>query len=248
MTFQPTNEGGTMTGSADPGSGAGTRRSTSVKEVALAAGVSLGTVSNVLNRPERVSTATRERVEQAMRELGFVRNESARQLRAGSSRTMAYVMLDATNPFFTDVAQGVEEAAESHDLSVFLCNSDNRAQRELAYLQRLEQQRVQGVLVTPVDPESPMLAELPRNGVPVVVVDRTRTRDDLCTVSVDDGRGGRRAAEPLLAPGPRRIAYIGGPEHVGQVRDRRAGARQALSADGRSPDDLVVLPTDALTV
>ena len=87
------------------------------------AGVSLGTVSNVLNRPERVSAATRERVERAMAELGFVRNESARQLRAGTSRTLAYVMLDAGNPFFTDVAQGIEIAAEAVDLSLVLCNS-----------------------------------------------------------------------------------------------------------------------------
>src|SRR5512144_818721 len=98
------------------------RRSASVKDVAATAGVSLGTVSNVLNRPERVKAATRERVEQAMAELGFVRNESARQLRAGHSRTLAYVMLDATNPFFTDVARGIEEAADDLDLSLFLCN------------------------------------------------------------------------------------------------------------------------------
>src|SRR6476661_369460 len=117
-----------MEGPRDVGNG-GTR-SAGVKDVAALAGVSLGTVSNVLNRPDRVSARTRERVEQAMAELGFVRNESARQLRAGHSSTLAYVMLDATNPFFTDVAQGVEEAAESHDLSVYLCNSNNQAQRE----------------------------------------------------------------------------------------------------------------------
>ena len=225
-----------------------TVRSAGVKDVAAAAGVSLGTVSNVLNRPERVSAATRDRVEQAMRELGFVRNESARQLRAGRSRTVAFVMLDATNPFFTDVAQGIEEAAEDQDLSVFLCNSHNRPERELAYLRRLEQQRVQGVLVTPIDPDSVALTELAGRGTPVVVVDRTRSDDDLCTVSVDDVLGGRLAVGHLLDLGHRRIAYIGGPEHVGQVRDRRAGARQALAAEGLSPDDLVVLSTEALTV
>src|SRR5215212_8064948 len=108
----------------------------SVKDVALAAGVSLGTVSNVLNRPEMVRTATRERVEQAMAELGFVRNESARLLRNGTSRTIAYVMLDAANPFFTDVAEGIEEAAEVADLSVFSCNSNNQPHREATYLSR----------------------------------------------------------------------------------------------------------------
>src|SRR3954451_19607177 len=125
-------------------------RSASVKDVAARAGVSLGTVSNVLNRPDRVSAATRGRVEQAMAELGFVRNESARQLRAGTSRTLAYVMLDASNPFFTDVAQGMEDAAEVADLSLLLCNSGNRALREEAHLALLRQQRVHGILVTPV--------------------------------------------------------------------------------------------------
>ena len=128
------------------------KRPAGVKDVALAAGVSLGTVSNVLNRPERVSAPTRQRVEQAMADLGFVRDESARQLRAGRSQTLAYVMLDATNPFFTDVAQGIEDAAERHDLSLFLCNSANGREREQAYLRRLQQQRVQGVLITPLDP------------------------------------------------------------------------------------------------
>jgi LacI family transcriptional regulator len=223
-------------------------RSAGVKDVAALAGVSLGTVSNVLNRPERVSAATRDRVELAMRELGFVRNESARQLRAGRSRTVAYVMLDAGNPFFTDVAQGIEEAAEGHDLSVFLCNSDNRAERERSYLQRLEQQRVQGVMVTPVDPESPVLTQLAAHGIPVVVVDRTRHTQDLCTVSVDDELGGRLAIDHLLDLGHRRIAFIGGPEQLGQVRDRRAGAQRALEEHGRSTDDLVLLPTEALSV
>ena len=109
----------------------------SVKDVAQTAGVSLGTVSNVLNRPDKVRPNTRERVERVMRELGFVRNESARQLKAGRSSTIGYIMLDATNPFFTDVAAGMETAAEGAGLSLFLCNSDQRPERERSYLGRL---------------------------------------------------------------------------------------------------------------
>ena len=125
--------------------------SVSVKDVAQAAGVSLGTVSNVLNRPERVSATTRQRVERAMAELNFVRNESARLLRAGRSSTLAYVVLDVTNPFFTDVARGIEDAASEADLVLYTCNSDNSLERERVYLSRLEEQRVAGVLVTPVN-------------------------------------------------------------------------------------------------
>src|ERR1700760_1131773 len=98
------------------------RESVSVVDVAKRAGVSLGTVSNVLNRPERVAPATRERVLRAIEELGFVRNEAARQLRAGRSRTIGLLVLDVGNPFFTDLAAGAETAATKAGLSVILCN------------------------------------------------------------------------------------------------------------------------------
>lgn len=213
----------------------------SVKDVAAAAGVSLGTVSNVLNRPDRVSPATRDRVTRAMTDLGFVRNESARQLRAGRSRTLAYVMLDAANPFFTDVAAGIEDAAEEADLSVFTCNSDNRPEREATYLTRLEEQRVQGVLITPVDSASPALSLLSGRGTPVVFVDRTAADRAHCSVAVDDVHGGSLAARHLLDLGHRRIAFVGGPTSIGQVRERLDGARKVAG-------DLVHVATAALTV
>jgi LacI family transcriptional regulator len=220
----------------------------SVKDVAAAAGVSLGTVSNVLNRPDLVRPQTRERVEQAIASLGFVRNESARLLRNGTSHTIAYVMLDAANPFFTDVAQGIEEAAERADLSVISCNSNNRAAREVTYLTRLEQQRVQGVLITPINPAHPLLDDLPRRGTPVVIVDRVRDQDTHCSVAVDDVLGGELAARHLLDLGHERIAFVGGPSTIGQVRDRRRGARRALEAAGFPRDRLVELATSALNV
>jgi LacI family transcriptional regulator len=223
-------------------------RNASVKDVAAAAGVSLGTVSNVLNRPERVSTETRERVLKAMADLGFVRNESARQLRAGTSRTLAYVMLDASNPFFTDVAAGIDTAAENVDLSLVLCNSRNTSERERAHLALLEQQRVQGVLITPVDPEAPLLDEVARRGTPVVVVDRTRADQSFCSVAVDDVLGGRLAIEHLVDRGHTRVAYIGGPPHLGQVRDRLTGVLAAWESAGMPERDLVTIETTALTV
>jgi len=226
----------------------GARRTASVKDVAATAGVSLGTVSNVLNRPDRVSRATRLRVEEAMAELGYVRNESARQLRVGRSRTLAYVMLDATNPFFTDVAQGIEQAAEESGLSLFMCNSDSLPARESAYLDRLEQQRVQGVLITPIDPDAPGLDDLPRRGTPVVIVDRIRNSDSHCSVAVDDVLGGELAVNHLLEMGHERIAFVGGPTSLGQVRDRREGALKALTDAGVAADRLTSIETAALSV
>ncbi|MPZ84943.1 MAG: substrate-binding domain-containing protein [Actinophytocola sp.] len=224
------------------------QRAVSVRDVAALAGVSVGTVSNVLNRPHTVSATTQARVQAAMTELGFVRNESARQLRAGRSRTLGYVMLDGGNPFFTDVARGIEEEAEANDLSLYMCNSDNRVERELSYLSRLEQQRVQGILITPSDANAPILDELPRRGTPLVIVDRTREADTHCSVAVDDVLGGEVAIDHLIELGHERIAFVGGPTSIGQVRDRREGALKALAKAGVDPDRLTHIETNALTV
>jgi LacI family transcriptional regulator, galactose operon repressor len=236
--------------STDPsGTGtAGGRGTAGVKDVAAAAGVSLGTVSNVLNRPHLVSPATRAKVEQAMDTLGFVRNESARQLRSGSSRILAYLMLDAGNPFFTDVATGVEEAAEAAGLSVFLCTSNQSAEREASYLDLLEQQRVTGVLITPVDQDGPRLSRLPARGTPLVLVDRVATDAAHCSVAVDDVLGGDLAATHAIELGHTRIAFVGGPPTIGQVRDRLTGARRAVERAGLPADALVEIRTGALTV
>ncbi|WP_457190530.1 LacI family DNA-binding transcriptional regulator [Nocardioides sp. P5_E3] len=230
-----------MTGSLD------LPRAARMTDVAALAGVSVGTVSNVLNRPHQVSAANVTRVHDAMAQLGFVRNETARQLRAGRSRTLGYVMLDATNPFFTDVARGIEDAAEQKHLSLFLCNSSNRADREAAHLAHLREQRVAGILITPVDPASSFL-EQAAAVTPVVLVDRTRAGGQFCTVSVDEVLGGQLAVRHLLDLGHERIAFIGGPDTLGQVQERLQGARQAWHAAGMAHPDLVVLATTGLSV
>ena len=178
-----------------------------------------------------------------------MRNEGARQLRAGSSSALAYVMLDARNPFFTDVAQGIEDAAADEHLSLFICNSAGSAEREHAHLEHLQEQRVQGILITPVDPEAEILGEIVRRGTPVVIVDRTRGAGSFCTVAVDDVLGGRLAIEHLVDCGHTRVAFIGGPPGLGQMQDRWAGATAAWADAGlpRRPAD-PTSDTDELTV
>jgi LacI family transcriptional regulator len=217
----------------------------SMKDVAAHARVSLGTVSNVLNRPELVSERTRKRVLAAIAELGFVRNESARQLRGGGSRTLAYVVLDAANPFFTDVARGVQDAADTAGLALFLCNSGEDQERQAAYLDLLEQQRVEGVLITPVDAADPRITALARRGTPVVIVDRSAGPEH-CSVTVDDQLGGELAVTHLLDSGHRRIAFVGGPRSIGQVGDRITGAERAIERAGTG--ELTVLETARLDV
>ena len=183
----------------------------SIREVAALAGVSVATVSNVINRPEIVAQQTRDRVQSAITELGFVRNESARQLRAGRSRTIGLVVLDVANPFFTDVARGVEDEANKAGLAVILCNSDDQARKENRYLDVLEEHRVHGVLITPVAGASTRLASLQRRGTPVVLVDSRASTRGQCSVAVDDVMGGDLAMSHLLAAGHQRIAYLAGP-------------------------------------
>jgi LacI family transcriptional regulator len=221
---------------------------TSIRDVARHAGVSLGTVSNVLNRPEQVSATSREKVLAAIDALGFVRNESARQLRAGTSRTLGLVVLDIANPFFTDVARGVSEVADAAGLSVILCNSDDRTTKEAAYLDLLAEQRVQGVLITPTADLSPHLDSMRRRGTPVVLVDRPAPAPGQCSVAVDDVLGGRLAADHLLERGHRRIAFVGGSTGLPQIEERHAGVVAAVRDQLGSEDALTVFSPQSLTV
>jgi LacI family transcriptional regulator len=220
----------------------------SIREVAAHAGVSVGTVSNVLNRPDIVAASTRKRVHAAIKTLGFVRNESARQLRAGRSRMIGLIVLDVANPFFTDVARGVEDEASKSGLAVILCNSDDQLPRETGYLDLLEEHRVQGILITPVADDESRLAELQARGTPVILVDSRSPSGHQCSVAVDDVLGGELAVSHLLATGHERIAYAGGPLDLRQVADRREGAVRALTRAGGSAADLIMVETPALNV
>jgi LacI family transcriptional regulator len=220
----------------------------SIREVAAHAGVSVATVSNVLNRPEIVASLTRERVQASIRELGYVRNESARQLRAGRSRTIGLVVLDVANPFFTDLARGVEDEANKAGLAVILCNSDDQERKEQQYLELLEEHRVHGVLITPVAGAGARLAGLQRWGTPVVLVDSRSPSRGQCSVAVDDVLGGDLAMSHLLSAGPERVAYVAGPPAIRQVADRLEGARRAMTRAGHPPEDLRVIEAGGLNV
>uniref|UniRef100_UPI003CD05A8C LacI family DNA-binding transcriptional regulator n=1 Tax=Saccharothrix mutabilis TaxID=33921 RepID=UPI003CD05A8C len=211
----------------------------SIRDVATRARVSVGTVSNVLNRPDLVAPATRERVLGAINELGFVRNDAARQLRSGTPRAIGLVVLDVGNPFFTDVARGVEDTASDAGHAVILCNSDDSAQREARHVELLAEQRVHGVLITPVDTDAPV-RRLRSRGLSVVLLDHPTDNPDLCSVAVDDRAGGRLALTHLITEGYRRIVMVNGPENLHQARQRWAGAAEAARVAGRELEEVRV--------
>jgi LacI family transcriptional regulator len=218
----------------------------SIKDVAAQAGVSVGTVSNVLNSPDRVSSKTVDKVQSAIDSLGFVRNDAARQLRAGRSRSIGMIVLDVSNPFFTDLARGVEDNAILQGLTVLLGNSAEDPARETSYLDLFEEQRVRGVLISPFGDVEDRLIQLKAHGIPAVLVDRGSESNAFSSVSVDDRAGGKMAVEHLLATGKRRIGFVGGPFAIRQVTDRLAGASAALADTvGAS---MTVFETTALSV
>jgi LacI family transcriptional regulator len=217
-----------------------------IKDVAEYAGVSVGTVSNAINRPDLVAPETRDRVQAAIERLGYVRSEAARSLRAGQSRIIGQLVLDITNPFFAEVASGAARAAGLAGLRVMLCNSANDPAEEAAYLSLFAEQRVRGVLLTPADATGPDLTILRRQEIPFVLVDRVTSEG--CSVSVDDIAGGRMAGAHLAENGHRLVAYVSGPMNLAQCRDRRAGALAALTAHGLPEDALVHIEADRMDV
>ena len=211
-----------------------------IREVAKRAGVSLGTVSNVLNHPEIVAPETLQKVQQAIDEIGFVRNGSARQLRVGSSQHIGLIVLDVANPFFTEVARGVEDLANQAGYIVILCNSDDSVEKENHYLHVLEEQRTQGVLITPVQNDARYLQRLRQHGIAVVLLDRPSRIKDLCSVAVDDVQGGELATSHLLEAGHTRIGFVHGPLSIRQVADRKRGVIRAVKTAGLDPESTIV--------
>ena len=219
-----------------------------VKHVAARAGVSVGTVSNVLNRPDTVSEATRRKVVRAIAELGFVRNESGRQLRAGLSRTIAYVVLDASNPFFTDVARG-RRAGRPRRRSRVVPVQQRRRRAPGGGLPRSAARATGAGRADHAGGGGDACSSqvFARRGLPVVLVDR-KAGTAWCSVGVDDVEGGELAVTHLCEQGHQRIAFVGGPMRTVQVADRLEGARRAMSAAGRPPESLAVIETAGLNV
>lgn len=216
-----------------------TGKRTSVHDVARRAGVSVGTVSNVLNRPDRVTEATRTRVHDAIEALSFVPNASARHLRVGSIATVGAILLDIRNPFFTEMARGIEDRISQDDQTLMLASSDEDLERETKYLQLFERQGIKGLLVVPATPEVDHLLALVDRGVPVVMLDSPSPTPLIGSVAVDNVLGGGLAARHLLELGHRALTFINGPHTIRQCQDRSTGVRQAVADAGLDPDETV---------
>ncbi|MEP7088885.1 MAG: LacI family DNA-binding transcriptional regulator [Nocardioidaceae bacterium] len=209
-----------------------------IRDVARMAGVSAGTVSNVLNRPSYVTAETRQRVRDAMTELDFRPTSSARQFRPGRGRTLGLAVADMGNPFFVDVALAADAEARRLGVGVVIVTSNEDVRREKQNLDLLVQQRVHGIIISPVEEANPRLESLVAQGIPLVYVDRISGDRPCCWVTTDNRVGGRLAAEHLLERGHRRLAFAGGRAISSQVEDRFEGFRHAAEAAGATVERL----------
>lgn len=221
---------------------------TGIREVARLAGVSIGTVSNVLNNPDVVSEATQIRVRAIVDHLGFVPNHSAVELRYGRSRMIGLVVPDITNPIYAEVARGAVAAASARGYVVVLCNTDNDAPTESRDLEVLHEQRAAGVLLVPSGKPPEQLTRLRERGMRVVFIDRATANTEACSVSLDDVLGGQLAVEHLIQQGAKRIALVNGPSSIRPCVDRRRGARRAIQAAGLPREALVEVAAKPMTV
>lgn len=205
-----------------------------IKDVAERAGLSVATVSRALNGIPTVAPDLIERVRAAADELDYHPNAIARSLRRQSTEVIALIISDISNPFFTAIARGVEDIAQSHGYSVLLCNSDENSDKEARYLRVAEVEQVAGVILSPHNAATDV-SSLRSANVPLVVVDRPLT-GPVDSVMVRSVEGAREATQHLIASGWRRPACVTGPADAATALDRLEGYRQALADAGLSDE------------
>jgi LacI family transcriptional regulator len=207
-------------------------------DVAKLAGVSSITVSRVLADSAPVNEETRKRVLAAIEELGYVPNILARSFRSKRTSLLALVLSDITNPFWTTVTRGAEDAARKHGFHLILCNTDAIENNQDEYLHMLLQRQIDGVILVPATPNPEPIKAIQAQGVPLVILDRRRIPGVEVDVVCGDSEGGAyKLVELLLSLGHRHIALLNGPNVTSSAVDRLAGYRAALEHAGLNVND-----------
>jgi LacI family transcriptional regulator len=217
-----------------------------IRDVARAARVSVGTVSNVLSGSASVRPELRRRVDEAMRELDYHPNQIARSLKTRQTKTLGMVISDITNPFFPQVVRGAEDAALLHGYLLITLNTDDQVERERRALGMLRARKVDGLLLTVSASNAEMshVAHFLEAGLPIVCLDREVPGLDLDIVCTDNARGARMCMQHLLSRGHRRIGYLSGSPGLYTAAMRLSGYEQALRDAGLEPDPTLILHGD----
>ncbi len=204
-----------------------------IKDVAQAAGVSVSTVSHVINETRFVAPATKENVKRAISELGYHPSSLARALKIKRSKTIGMLVTSSTNPFFAEVISGVEEGCFRNDFSLILCNTGDQPGRQHAYLDTLMQKRIDALVIMTASRDADFQQALERLGdLPRVILD-SEPSAGACAIGDDSVLGGRLATDFLIERGFDRIACLSGPADHPRSNDRRQGFEQAMNLGER---------------
>jgi LacI family transcriptional regulator len=203
-----------------------------IKDVAALAGISYTTVSHVVNRTRPVSEEVRIKVEAAIAQLDYVPSAVARSLKARATATIGLLIPNGINPYFAELARGIEDYCERNGFCVILCNSDDNPDKQRSYLRVLLEKRVDGLIVSSVGGDNGLVEGLAGVRTPMVIVDRDLEHISADLVRIDHELGGYLATSHLLGLGHRHIACICGPAETSVARMRLAGYQRAMSEAG----------------
>jgi len=214
----------------------------SLTDVARKAGVSIATVSRVISHPEKVTLETQQLVQRVMSELDYRPNRVARRLRqrGGRRHLLGLIIPDIQNPFFAEMARGVEDVAYANQFAVMLCNSDEDLKKEAFYLDVMRDESVDGIILPPIHDRDPAVLKFAASGMPMVSVDRSLANSPIDQVEVDNRQGALEAIEHLIGLKHQRIGLITGSLNVSTSRERKAGYEQALMAHHLRLDERLI--------
>src|SRR5690625_300254 len=203
-----------------------------LNDIAKKAKVSPMTVSRVINKTGNVSEETRIKVEEAIKEMNYIPNSSARYLNSKRSKILSLIITDITNPFFTKLARGAEDKAKQMGYRLILCNSDEDIKKESDYIKMLISTGVDGILITPSKDQSiKNLKFLNKQSIPFVLLDRKIKGIVADAIHGDSKDGARKILQHLIRLGHERIAIINGPLNVSTARDRQEAYIETMAAN-----------------
>jgi LacI family transcriptional regulator len=215
-----------------------------MRDVARQAGVSVSTVSHVINKTRTVNETTRRRVLEAMNELGYKPNALARSLRRQRTNTLGVILPDIADPFLAEIARAIEGASFAHNYSLILCNSEGDSEKQLAYTNALIEKQVVGIFFVAAGVRAELVEDLQGRKVPLVLIDPEVSGLEVDTVLTDQAQGGRLATQHLIDLGHERIACISGEPERSSSTERVAGYHQALRQNHTPFDERLVVTSN----
>lgn len=210
------------------------KKNATLKDLEKATGVSKSTISRVFNNPEKVKKSTLKLVEKKAEEIGYIPSRVAQRLQAGQgkSKVIGLIIPDIMNPFFAEITLGIEDVAMENGYALILNNSDESEERQKFCLKTLLMERVDGIILPPVNENNEYVKEIVENGFNVICVDRNMRNTFVDSVQSDNERGAYMAVSHLIKLGHERIAYIGGISSISTTQERMRGYKQAIQDAG----------------